>query len=142
MKFIETLGYRIQFGPKPSEYLTDREKDQKSVNATASLGLSVGEDGKVIAIVPGGVADKAGIAPAMTISGVNDRKFSGQRLKDAIADSTTRQKVDLLVLDGDVFKSIVLNYAEGPKYLELTRVAERSDFLGEIGKPTAKKDAP
>ncbi len=142
LKFLETLGYRIQFSPKPSEYVTDREKDRKYVNVTASLGISVGEDGKVLAIVPGGAADKAGIAPASMISGVNGRKFSGQRLKDAIADSPTQQKVELLVLDGDVFKTVALNYGEGPKYLELTRLAERPDLLGDIGKPTVKKDAP
>ena len=142
LKFLETLGYRLQFSPKPSEFVLEREKDRKSVNATGSLGLATSEDGKVVGIVPGSIADKAGIAPAMTISGVNDRKFTGQRLKDAIADSTTRQKVDLLVLDGDVFKTIALSYAEGPKYLELTRIADRADVLGNIGKPTAKKDAP
>ena len=145
VKFLETLGYRIQFNPKPNEYVLDREKDRKSINATASLGLAVGEDGKVMVIVPGGIADKAGIAPASTIAAVNDRKFSGQRLKDAIADSTTRQKVDLLVIDGDLFKTVSLNYAEGPKYLELTRVAERPDLLGDIGKallPAEKKSAP
>lgn len=145
VKFLETLGYRIQFSPKPSEYVLDREKDRKSVNATASLGLAVGDDGKVLAIVPGSIADQAGLAPAMTISAVNERKFSGQRLKDGIADSTTRQKVDLLVLDGDVFKTISLKYSEGPKYLELTRVADRPDLLGDIGKavlPPDKKSAP
>ncbi len=142
LKFLETLGYRLQFSPKPSEFVLEREKDRKSVNATGSLGLATSEDGKVVGIVPGSIADKAGIAPAMTISGVNDRKFTGQRLKDAIADSTTRQKVDLLVLDGDVFKTIALSYAEGPKYLELTRIADRADVLGNIGKPTVKKDAP
>ena len=78
----------------------------------------------------------------MTITGVNERKFTGQRLKDSIADSTTRQKVELLVLDGDVFKTIALNYAEGPKYLELVRIPDRADVLGNIGKPTVKKDAP
>ena len=130
--FLETLGYRVQYSPKPSEHVTDREKDRKYVSATASLGLAVGEDGKIQVVVPGGVADKAGIAPAMTISGVNARKFSAQRLKDAIADSTARGKVELLVLDGDVFKTLALDYTGGPKYLELTRVAERQDLLGGI----------
>ena len=142
LKFLETLGYRLQFSPKASEFVLDREKDRKSVNATGSLGLATSEDGKVVGIVPGSIADKAGMAPAMTITGVNERKFSGQRLKDAVADSTTRQKVDLLILDGDVFKNIVLPYAEGPKYLELVRIPDRADVLGNIGKPTAKKDAP
>ena len=144
LTFLETLGYRVQYSPKPSEHVTDRDKDRKSVNATASLGLSAGEDGKILLVVPGGVSDKAGLAPAMTITGVNARKFSSQRLKDAIADSPTRQKVELLVLDGDVFKTIALDYAEGPKYLELTRIAERQDLLGGILKPvvpTEKKDA-
>ncbi len=132
LNFLETLGYRVQYSPKPSEHVTDREKDRKSIDATGSLGLAAGEDGKVLAIVPGGIADKAGLAPAMTITGVNARKFSGQRLKDAIADSPARRKVELLVLDGDVFKTLALDYAEGPKYLELTRVAERQDLLGGI----------
>ncbi len=141
--FLETLGYRVQYSPKPSEHVTDREKDRKFVTATASLGLTAGEDGKVLGVVPGGVADKAGVAPAMTISGVNARKFSAQRLKDAIADSAARGKVELLVLDGDVFKTITLDYAEGPKYLELTRIAERQDLLGGILKAAVeKKDAP
>jgi predicted metalloprotease with PDZ domain len=145
LTFLETLGYRVQYSPKPSEYLTDRDKDRKSVNVTASLGLAAGEDGKIQLVVPGGAADKAGIAPLMTISGVNTRKFSTQRLKDAIADSPARQKVELLVLDGEVFKTIALDYSEGPKYLELTRVADRQDLLGGILKPVIageKKDAP
>ena len=135
LNFLETLGYRVQYGPKPSEFLTDREKDRKSVNVTSSLGLAAGEDGKILLVVPGGVSDKAGIGPAMTITGVNARKFSSERLKEAIADSPARRKVELLVLDGDVFKTIALEYTEGPKYLELTRVAERPDLLGGILKP-------
>ena len=63
-------------------------------------------------------------------------------MKDAIADSTTRQKVNVLVLDGDVFKTIALNYVEGPKYLEVVRIPDRADVLGAIGKATVKKDAP
>jgi hypothetical protein len=88
-------------------------------------------------VVPESLADKAGLAGGMTITGVNERKFSSQRLKDGVADSPTQGKVELLVLDGEVFKTIALPYAEGPKYLELTRLAGRQDLLGAIGKPVA-----
>ena len=136
----KTLGYRLQYSAKPSEYLTDRDKDRKQVSVTASLGLSAGDDGKIGSIVPGSPADKAALAGGMTIAGVNDRKFSGQRLKDAVADSVTRGKVDLLVLDGEVFRTVVLNYAEGPKYLELTRTANHPDTLSTILKPVTKEE--
>ena len=135
-----TLGYRLQYNAKPSEYLTERDKDRKQVSVTASLGLSVGDDGKISTIIPGSPADRAGLAGGMTIAGVNERKFSGQRLKDGVADSVTRGKVELLVLDGEVFRAIPLNYSEGPKYLELTRATDRPDSLSTIFKPLTKDE--
>jgi len=135
-----TLGYRLQYNAKPSEYLTERDKDRKQVSVTASLGLSVGDDGKISTIIPGSPADRAGLAGGMTIAGVNERKFSGQRLKDGVADSVTRGKVELLVLDGEVFRAIPLNYSEGPKYLELTRATDHPDSLSTIFKPLTKDE--
>ena len=135
-----TLGYRLQYNARPSEYLTERDKDRKQVSVTASLGLSVGDDGKISTIIPGSPADRAGLAGGMTIAGVNERKFSGQRLKDGVADSVTRGKVELLVLDGEVFRAIPLNYSEGPKYLELTRATDHPDSLSTIFKPLTKDE--
>ena len=135
-----TLGYRLQYNAKPSEYLTERDKDRKQVSVTASLGLCAGDDGKISSIIPGSPADRAGLAGGMTIAGVNERKFSGQRLKDGVADSVTRGKVELLVLDGEVFRAIPLNYSEGPKYLELTRATDHPDSLSTIFKPVTKDE--
>ena len=136
----KTLGYRLQYSAKPSEYLTEREKDGKQIAATASLGLVVGEDGKISTVIPSSSADKAGLASGMGIVGVNGRKFSGQRLKDAIADSTTSRKVELLILEGDTFRTIAIAYAEGPKYLELTRSSTYADTLATILKPVTKDE--
>ncbi len=136
----KTLGYRLQFSAKPSEYLIEREKDRKSVIAVDSIGLSASEEGKIIGVVPGSVADQAGLAAGMMISGVNGRKFSGQRLKDGIADSATARKVDLLILDGDTFRTVSLPYADGPRYLELTRTADHPDTLAAILKPVLKDE--
>jgi hypothetical protein len=77
----------------------------------------------------------------MTITGVNGRKFSSQRLKDAISDSVGRRKVDLLVLEGDTFREVALDYSDGPKYLELTRTTEHPDTLGALLKPVTKDEA-
>jgi len=136
----KTLGYRLQYSAKPSEYLVERERERKQVSASASLGLSAMEDGKLGTIVPGSPADKAALAPGMTIAGVNGRKFSGQRLKDAIAESVTERKVDLLVLDGDVYRTISVPYQDGPKYLELTRTADHADALAAILKAITREE--
>jgi len=136
----KTLGYRLQYGAKPSEYLVERERERKQVSAAASLGFSAAEDGKLGAIVPDSPADKAALAPGMIIAGVNGRKFSGQRLKDAISDSVTARKVDLLVLDGDVYRTLSIAYQDGPKYLELARTPEHADTLGAILKAVTKEE--
>ena len=136
----KTLGYRLQYNAKPSEYLTEREKDRKQVTASASLGFSASEEGKIGAIVPRSPADKAGLASGNVIAAVNGRKFNGQRLKDAIADSVSLGKVELLIVDVDVFRTVVLPYADGPRYLELTRTPEHSDSLAAILKPVTKDE--
>ena len=68
LDFLENLGYRLQYNPKPSDWVLDREKDRKYTNAMDSLGLSVGDDGKITSIVPGRPGDKAALATNMTVT--------------------------------------------------------------------------
>ncbi len=138
LDFLKNLGYRMQFSPKPSEYLSEQEKERKQVFAADSIGLTAGDDGKVGSVVPGSPADKAGIAPTNMIAGANGRKFSTQRLKDAIADSPARGNVELLIVDGEKFRTVVLEYNGGLRYLELTRDGDHQDTLAAILKARTK----
>ena len=136
--FLETVGYRLQYSAKQSAYAKERETERKGTSASASLGLGVSDDGKISSVVPGMPADKAKLSVGMAVVGVSGRKFSGQRLKDAIADSVATRGVELLVVDGDVFRTVKIDYSGGTKYLELVRRADRPDILAAIVKPTAK----
>lgn len=138
--FLESLGYRLQYTAKADEYTETRERDRKQTILTASLGVNVAEDGRVNTVAPGSPADKASLATGMVISGVNGRKFSGQRLKDAVAESIARRKVELLLLDGDQFRNVDVEYADGPRYLELVRINERADLLAQVLKPVTNGD--
>jgi predicted metalloprotease with PDZ domain len=141
LEFVEKLGYRIQYSARPSEYITERDASRKQTTANASIGITVSEEGsKITSVVPGMPGDKAGLAAGMVVAGVNGRKFTPQRLKDGIADSVANQGVELLVIDGDSFRTIKIPYAEGPKYLELVRRPENPDTLGAILKPTLKEE--
>jgi hypothetical protein len=71
----------------------------------------------------------------MQVIGVNKKKFGRQRLLDALADSVTLRKIELLLLDGEDFRTVVIDYADGPRYLTLVRDESKPDLLSEILKP-------
>ncbi len=139
LDFLQTLGYKLQYTATPSEYQKERDQNRKTTTANGSLGIAVADDGKISTVIPGMPGDKAGLASAMTIIAVNGRKFSGQRLRDAIEDSVAKRSVELLVFDGDLYRTVALEYADGPKYLELVRRNDRTDLLGAMVKPTVKE---
>lgn len=137
LDFLATLGYRAQYSATQSESAKERDQSRKQTSATNSLGLTVGDDGKIKSVVPGRPADKAGLANGMTIVGINGRKYNGERLKDAVADSVAKREVEMLVLQGDAFQTVKLEYSGGARYLELVRRNDRPDVLTAILKPAA-----
>lgn len=139
MEFIGEIGYRAQYSASPSKSQESDERDDATLDATDSIGLRLGKDGSVTGVIPGMSADKAGIAPEMLVSGVNGRKYSRTRMKDAIADSVSSRKIELLVMDGDRYRTIAIDYADGPKYLSIIRDPGKPDIFGAILKPVSGK---
>jgi predicted metalloprotease with PDZ domain len=132
---VERCGYRLHYSSNASAHLQEMEREREFVSAVDSIGLSFSSSGSVQTVVPGMAGDKAGFAPGMNVQGVNGRKFTTQRLKDAIADSVTKREIEFLVLDGDTFRTLKAAYSDGSKYLELVRNPDRPDLLSEIVKP-------
>jgi predicted metalloprotease with PDZ domain len=138
LDLVGRCGYRLQYANKPSAYVEDLQDSKKGsgfITARDSLGLTFSRDGRITNIVPRMVGDKAGLTPGMQVIGVNGKKFNRQRLLDALADSVASRKVELLLLQGEVFKTITLDYADGPRYLELVRDPGKADILHDILKP-------
>ncbi|MFO0808903.1 MAG: hypothetical protein U0746_09795 [Gemmataceae bacterium] len=134
---VGRLGYRLRYSDKPAGAELKGAVLPPDNPAADSLGVALA-DGVVRAVDPGLPADKAGLAPGMRVIGVNGKRFSPNRLRDAIADSVTRRAVDLLIEDGEEFRTVVVPYADGLRYLELERVPARPDVLGDILKPRTK----
>ena len=87
----------------------------------------------------GGIGDRAGFAQGMKIIGVNNKTFSTQRLLDALAQSGKHPKIEFLLVEGENFRTIVLDYSGGLRYLELVRDPAKPDLLAEILKPGAER---
>jgi predicted metalloprotease with PDZ domain len=140
---VGSCGYRLGYTAKSPAYLDYLQERSGGdlLSARDSLGLTFHSDGRIADVAPGMPGDKAGLAPAMRVLGVNGKKFSRERLDDALADSVARRKIEFLLLDGEQFRTVTVEYADGLRYLELVRNPERPDILGEILKSAASRPA-
>lgn len=136
LDFVARIGYRLQYATERSANQKMNERNNGNASALDSIGISVGSGGVVSSsVVTGMAAERAGISPGMKIIGVNGRTFSLDRFRDGIADSVTKRNIEFLIAEGDVLRTITVDYADGSKYLELVRDEDRPDIFGEIMKP-------
>jgi predicted metalloprotease with PDZ domain len=138
---IEAGGYKLVYTPEPSALTRMNEQHHKGIDCSASLGLLIRQsedkdEGEVVDVIRGMIADKAGMAPGMKIIAVNGRRFSDDVLMDALRESTaSKQPIELLAENDDYFKTYSLDYHDGPRYPHLVRDESKPDVLSDIIKP-------
>lgn len=136
---IERGGWRLVYRDTPSAMFKNAELTSKGTDLSFSLGLSVKEDGGIPDVIPGLPADRAGVGPGMKLLAVNNRRWKPELLRTAIQEAKDgTAMVELLVANGDVFKTCRLEYREGERYPYLERNASQPDVLAEIIKPRGK----
>ncbi|HEY2232429.1 MAG TPA: M61 family peptidase [Candidatus Angelobacter sp.] len=132
-------GWKLVYDDKPSEFTKAIEKTRNAVDARFSIGLSLDDKGGIHDVIVDSAAWKAGIAPGTTLVAVNGRKFNPDILRDALkAGKGNGPNLELLVMNGDYYKTFTLNYHDGEKYAHLVRDESKPDVLSEIIKPLAK----
>ncbi len=129
---IGLAGWTLEFQAAVPDYMKARESVSDDTSVWHSLGIDVRKSGEIIDVRPGSPADTAGVAPSGTVVGVNNRTWNRERLRSMIAATTTRKKIELLVVTGDFFKTYVLTYAGGERYPQLVRTDKRPDGLAQI----------
>jgi predicted metalloprotease with PDZ domain len=143
VEVVNRCGYKVEYSTQvPAEQVSRQNRDPEAVSAIDSIGLSFGGDGTITEIFAGGVGDRAGFSHGMKILGVNNKRFSRQRLLDALAQSVERHKIEFVLVDGEDLRTVVLDYSGGARYLVLVRDQAKPDLLAEILKPAAEKPAP
>ena len=136
---ITNGGWKLMYDDNPSEFTKAMEKVRNAVDARFSIGLALDDKGGIRDVIYDSPAWKAGVAPGTTLVAVNGRKFNSDILRDALKEGKSNGKnVELLVMNGDYYKTITLNYHDGEKYVHLVRDESKPDVLSEIIKPLAK----
>ncbi len=138
---ILASGWRIAWADTPSEMQRAREESAKVTDVRHSIGFAVAEDGEIPDVVPDSPAARAGIGPGMRLIAVNGRRWSRETLREAIRGSRS-QPVELLVENGDFYRTFRLEYSGGERYPRLERDASQPDVLTSIIKPLASSAPP
>ena len=71
----------------------------------------------------------------MKIIGINGHAWSENRMRDAIAQSTTTGIIELMTVSGDSFETLKIDYDGGPRFMTLVRKEAGKDVLAEILQP-------
>jgi predicted metalloprotease with PDZ domain len=103
------------------------------VDRSCSIGLSVSKEGEITDTIEGRAAAKAGVGPGMKLIAVNGKKYTDDVLDAAIAEAQkSRRPIELLVDNSDFFKTLKVEYYDGPRYPHLVRVDGKPDVLSQV----------
>jgi predicted metalloprotease with PDZ domain len=143
LKGIENSGWKLVFDETMNEHQRAEEAAEFIVDAQYSLGFQVqgpgGPDGgKILDVIPGSLAERAGLAPGMQLVAVDGRKWSPDLLRDAIRRAKDgKEPIELLAQNGDYFRTYGIDYHGGERYPHLELISGKTDVLTEIVKMKA-----
>ncbi len=130
---LENGGWKLVYREELPGQLKAAESARHSVDMTYSLGLSLKDDGEISDVMVGGVADKAGMAPATRLVAVNGRQFTTRVLRAAVRESKDAAgPIELLVKNGEYYKTYRIEYHGGERYPWLERAPGKADVLSDI----------
>ena len=133
---INQGGYTLVYTSEPTKWIKSAERAGKNNDLTYSGGFMVGNDGKVSSVLWDSAAFNAGITVGSTITAVNGRDFDGDALKEAIkAAQAGGPAPQLLVHDGDVYRTVALDWHGGLRYPHLEKVGKGEGTLDALLAP-------
>ena len=134
---IEAGGYRLAYVERQSEAQRATEQIRAGTSVAFSIGLKVSPEGVVVDVLPEMPAARAGIAPGMKITAVNDRRYSSEVLREEIRNTKSGGPLNLLAANGKSFSTYKVTYHDGEKYSVLERNGQPA-LLDDILKPLTR----
>ena len=126
-------GYRLVYSATPSDHTKTEETRRRITDLTYSLGLVLNKDGEFTAVQWEGPAFKAGLADGLKLIAVNGVAYDSDRLKEAItAAKGGKAPIELLVKDGERYRTVPVAYHDGLRYPRFERIAGTPARLDDI----------
>jgi predicted metalloprotease with PDZ domain len=134
---LPASGWKLAYTDAPGAFQRINEANRKSIDHSASIGLTVGsKDGRISDVRWDGPAFRAGVASGEILVAVDGRAFTPARLRDAIAAARERSTpIQLLLKREDEYRMLPVDYHGGLRYPHLERIPGTPDRLGAILAP-------
>ncbi len=133
---LTASGWKLVYTDAIPDMQRAAEDVHRVTDVRYSLGISVRDDGTIPDVVPGSPAEAAGLGPGMKLVAVNGRRWSPSLLREAVKRAAT-QTLELLLENGEFFRSFRIQGAGPERYPHLERDASRPDLIGQIIRPLA-----
>jgi predicted metalloprotease with PDZ domain len=135
---ITNGGFKLVYTEERSDLWKSREDARKAIDLSYSLGLTAHDNGDIVDVHLNTPAYAAGVTPATRIIAVNGRQYSTSVLHHAVEDSTkSTGPIQLLIKDGEYYKTFNVDYHGGEKYPHLVRDKTKADLISDIVRPHA-----
>ena len=129
-------GYKLVYTDTPSSYFKDAEVRRKVTDLTYSLGMTIAAEGKLSDVLWEGPAYKIGLTVGTQIIAVNGIALDADQLKSAIKNANkTKAAIELLVKNGDRYRTVKIEYYDGLRYPHLEREGSAAASLDQILTP-------
>jgi predicted metalloprotease with PDZ domain len=133
---INDGGYKLVYAPEPTKWIKSVEKNGKNDDLTYSGGFVVGNDGKITSVLWDSAAFNAGLTVGSQILAVNGRNFDADAIKQAIRDAANGGAApQLLIHDGDVYRTLTLDWHGGLRYPTLEKIGKGPGTLDALLAP-------
>ena len=134
---ITNSGWRLVYTEEPNLVQQGDREVNKRFDLSFSLGFSLStEDGRVRDVIPGSPAAAGGLAPASILVAVNDRRWTPEILRQALAVARDDDEpIRLLVENSEFFSEVLIDYHDGERYPHLERNDAEPDLLSDILAP-------
>ena len=130
---IERGGYRLVYTEERSAYQRSAETYSKTASFAYSIGLTFSDGNTVSTVQWDSPAFNAGITTGTQVIAVNGETYSADLMRRAItAAKDGASPLELLLKNGDSYRTIQLEYRDGLRYPHLERIPGRADWLGRI----------
>ncbi len=132
-------GWRLTYADTPTDYQKTLYAELQRNDYTYSLGFQTTAANVIRGLQWDSPAFKAGLAVGMEIVAVNGEAANADRINAAITAAKDPAKtVDLIVKDGDRYRTISFDYHDGLRYPRLERIPGTPDRLGDILTPRTR----
>ena len=133
---INKGGYKLIFTAEPTKWIKSAEKSGKNSDLTYSGGLVVDNKGKISTVIWDSPAFNAGLTVGSEIVAVNGREFDNDMLKQVIRNAAgSGPAPELLVHDGEVYRTVKLDWHGGLRYPRLQKVGTAPGTLDALLAP-------